>query len=192
MAYDSCVDNIELVESGNFLGVREVRRVYLIMYSQADTTKVPSCEKFSNIVLVAFHQRKVDTEVLLSPGHPDRWNSEPPATTAACQVAADRRENELGEVEESELEAESTSCRQVKKRKRSPRLTTFEVSELAVSKGIKDYLQLLVLAKGLNAFAGECTKNSGGRWLNMALDIPWRNQIERTHFNTAVRDLLKN
>ena len=111
----------------------------------------------------------------------------------------------------------------------------FEVSELAVSKGIKNYLQLLALAKRQktegkkdlaefivnrgkkavgweieeseeklrrqqmsrmeileNALAGECTENCGGRWLNMALDILRRNQIERTHFSTAVRDLLKN
>lgn len=311
MADDYCVDSIESVESGIFLGVREVRRVYLITYSQADTTKVPSREKFSDIVLQAFQQREVhnaqcavehwsccleyhrdggvhfhmaikltrpkrwlavrqliharyginvhfsnrhvnyysawtyvckqDTELLLSPGHPDLWNSEPPATTAACQAAADRRENELGEVEESELEAESTSRRQGKKRKRSPRLSMFEVSELAVSKGIKNYLQLLALAKRQktegkkdlaefivnrgkkaveealklgweieeseeklrrqqmsrmeileNALAGDCTENCGGRWLNMALDILRRNQIERTHFSTAVRDLLKN
>ena len=59
MADDSCVDSIESVESGIFLGVREVRRVYLITYSQADTTKVPSCEKFSDIVLQAFQQREV-------------------------------------------------------------------------------------------------------------------------------------
>ena len=67
MAYNSCVDNIESVESGNFLGVQEVRRVYLITYSQAVTTKVPSREKFYDIVLEAFQQCEVDTEVLLSP-----------------------------------------------------------------------------------------------------------------------------
>ena len=59
MAGESCVDSIESVESGIFLGVREVRRVYLITYSQADTTKVPSREKFSDIVLQAFQQREV-------------------------------------------------------------------------------------------------------------------------------------
>ena len=31
------------------LEVREVRRVYLITYSQADTTKVPSRERFAEI-----------------------------------------------------------------------------------------------------------------------------------------------
>ena len=41
------------------LAVREVRRVYLITYSQADTTKVPSRERFAEIVLEGFELRNV-------------------------------------------------------------------------------------------------------------------------------------
>ena len=37
----------------------EVRRVYLITYSQADTTKVPSRERFAEIVLERFQSRNV-------------------------------------------------------------------------------------------------------------------------------------
>ena len=43
------------------LGVREVRRVYLITYSQADTTKVSSRQCFE-IVLEAFQLRRVSNE----------------------------------------------------------------------------------------------------------------------------------
>ena len=44
------------------LGVREVRRVYLITYSQADTTKVSSQQRFAEIVLEAFQLRHVSNE----------------------------------------------------------------------------------------------------------------------------------
>ena len=41
------------------LGVREVRRVYLKTYSQTDTTKVPSRERFAEIVSERFQSRNV-------------------------------------------------------------------------------------------------------------------------------------
>ena len=44
------------------LGVREERRVYLITYSQADTTKVSSRQRFAEIVLEAFQLRQVSNE----------------------------------------------------------------------------------------------------------------------------------
>ena len=44
------------VSEGN-LGLKEVRRVYLITYSQADTTKVPSRQRFAEIVVEAFELR---------------------------------------------------------------------------------------------------------------------------------------
>ena len=44
------------ISEGN-LGLREVRRVYLITYSHADTRKVPSRQRFAEIVLEAFELR---------------------------------------------------------------------------------------------------------------------------------------
>ena len=198
------------------LGVREVRRVYLITYSQADTTKVSSRQRFAEIVLEAFQLRQVsnestvqqwacclelhqtggihfhmaiklrrprrwlsvrqfihtryginvhfsnrhvnyytawsyvikeDNDVVMSSNHPDLWNTPPPATTAASEAIAAEREHEQ-EIEGQESGEESSATRSSsKKRKRPPRLTMFDVSEIAVSKGIKTYLELLALAK---------------------------------------------
>ena len=44
------------ISEGN-LGLREVRRVYLITYSHADTRKGPSRQRFAEIVLEAFELR---------------------------------------------------------------------------------------------------------------------------------------
>ena len=198
------------------LGVREVRRVYLITYSQADTTKVSSRQRFAEIVVEAFQLRQVsnestvqqwacclelhqtggihfhmaiklrrprrwlsvrqfihtryginvhfsnrhvnyytawsyvikeDNDVVMSSNHPDLWNTPPPATTAASEAIAAEREHEQ-EIEGQESGEESSATRSSsKKRKRPPRLTMFDVSEIAVSKGIKTYLELLALAK---------------------------------------------
>ena len=91
---------------------------------------------------------KEDSEVLHSPGHPELWSSLPPATTAASEaVAADRAAITSTQSEETESEEESTPTTSGRKRKRALRLSMFEVSEIAVSKGIKSYLGLLALAK---------------------------------------------
>ena len=51
------------------------------------------------------------------------------------------------EGEESGEESSASTRSSSKKRKRPSRLTIFDVSEIAVSKGIKTYLELLALAK---------------------------------------------
>ena len=100
---------------------------------------------------------KEDSEVLHSPGHPDLWNSQPPVTTAASKaVAADRTAIRSTQSEETESEEESTPTTSGRKRKRAPRLSIFEVSEITVSKGIRTYLGLLALAKR------QKTRTSGG------------------------------
>lgn len=190
------------ISEGN-LGLREVRRVYLTTYSHADKRKVPSRQRFAEIVLEAFElggasvlqrpcckephraggihfhmaiklsrpQRwlstrrliqtpyginvhfsnlhvnyftawqyvtKEDDDVLLSPDHPDLCNIGPPATLAASETVVEerrgRQEQEM-EVEQS-VEEDSTTSSASKKRKRPPRLSMFEVSEIAVSKGM--------------------------------------------------------
>ena len=47
---------------------------------------------------------------------------------------------------ENSVEEDSTTSSASKKRKRPPRLSMFEVSEIAVSKGIQAYTDLLALA----------------------------------------------
>lgn len=210
----TCTETAERSEAN--LELREIRRVYLITYSRADTRKVPSRQRFAEIVLDAFELRgasviqwacckerhttggvhlhmaiklskpqrwlsirqfiqtrhginvhfssrhvnyftawqyvtKEDDDVLLSPNHPDLWNTGPPATQAASErVAEERRERQEQEIEEgaSGEESSSTSSPSVsKKRKRTPRLSMFEVSEIAVSKGINTYTELLALAQ---------------------------------------------
>ena len=197
------------------LAVREVRRVYLITYSQADTTKVPSRERFAEMVLEGFELRNVcdsageqwacclehhrtggvhfhmaiklskprrwlsirqliyarqeinvnfsnrhvnyfsawryvtkeDCDVLMSANHPDLWNTAPPATTGASEAIAAEREDAREIDGEDSGEEGGDSARTSNKRKRTPRLSMFDVSEIAVSKGIRSYLELLVLAK---------------------------------------------
>ena len=78
--------------------------------------------------------------------HPDLWNAGPPPTMAASEAAVE----ECRGLQQNEMsgEEERGSARSVsKKRKRPPRLNMCEVSEIAVSKGIKMYVELLALAK---------------------------------------------
>lgn len=88
----------------------------------------------------------------MSPDHPDLWNTAPPPTTAASEgIAAKWEEVRQREMEGDESDGESTEARSAtkkkEKRKRPPRLSMFEVSEIAVSKAIKTFLELLALAK---------------------------------------------
>ena len=93
---------------------------------------------------------KEDNDVMMSRNHPDLWNAGPPPTMAASEAAVEEcRGLQQNEMEgEQSGEKKSGSARSVsKKRKRPPRLNMFEVSEIAVSKGIKTYVELLALAK---------------------------------------------
>ena len=47
----------------------------------------------------------------------------------------------------AERKGRKWKCKILKKGKQPPRLSMFEVSEIAVSKGIKTYLELLALAE---------------------------------------------
>ena len=90
---------------------------------------------------------KEDNDVVVSSNHPDLWNTPPPARTAASEAIAAEREHEQ-EIEGQESGEESSATRSSsKKRKRPLHLTMFDVTEIAVSKGIKTYLELLALAK---------------------------------------------
>ena len=81
----------------------------------------------------------------MSANHPDLWNTAPPATTAASEAIAAERED-AREID-GEDSGEGDSVRTSNKRKRTPRLSMFDVSEIVVSKGIRSYLELLAVAK---------------------------------------------
>ena len=51
---------------------------------------------------------KEDNDVLMSPNHPDLWNTPPPATTAASEAIAAERE-EVQEIEDEESGEESSA-----------------------------------------------------------------------------------
>ena len=77
---------------------------------------------------------KEDDDGLLSPDHPDLWNIGPLATLAASEtVFGERRVHQEQEMEvEHAVQEDSTTSSASKKRKRPPRLSMFEVSEIAV------------------------------------------------------------
>ena len=105
---------------------------------------------------------KEDERFLQSPGHPDLINSGPPRTMSASQARAKRRrvedpatESESGEdeVEVKEREGEEGSAssasgatKSTSRRRRSRCLSSFQVSEIVVSKQIKTKTELLALA----------------------------------------------
>ena len=100
------------------------------------------------IFLASTAVRYKDDNVLLSPYQPDLWNTGAPVTLAASEtVVEERRVRQEQEMElENSVEEDSTTSSASKKRKRPPRLSMFEVSEIAVSKGIQAYTDLLALA----------------------------------------------
>ena len=67
------------------------------------------------------HVKKGDDDVLLSPDHPDLWNTGPPATLAASEsVAEERRERQAHKIEEgaSGEEGSSTSSPSASKKRK--------------------------------------------------------------------------
>ena len=58
------------IDFGQELGERQIRRVYLITYSQADMKKMANCQAFADCILEAFSQgNKTDNTT-----HPEHWS----------------------------------------------------------------------------------------------------------------------
>ena len=103
---------------------------------------------------------KEDSEYFESPSHPDLANSRPPQTSQASQAKVDKN----GSVTKSS-------------RKRKNRLSIYQVSQIAVAKGIKSRLELLVLAsrqkkEGKEDLA-EFIANRGNKVVDEAIKVGW-------------------
>ena len=111
---------------------------------------------------------KEDPDFLESPGHPDLTNAGPPRTMSASQARAKRvrastshfsAESSSGEEEGLSGEKPEEGCsvpnkvaaKASAKRKKSQRLSNFEVSQIVVTKGIKTRTELLAHASVQNA-----------------------------------------
>ena len=81
-----------------------------------------------------------DSDVLISANHLDLWNAAPHATSAASEAIADKREDER-DIEEEDPGGEGDSARMSRKKRKLSHLSMFDVSDIAVSKGIKSYLE---------------------------------------------------
>ena len=103
---------------------------------------------------------KEDEHVLQSEDHPDLWNSKAPKTNTACNerkkvrmegdiaistqstVSGDDLEDDCFEVETTASDVDDNT----KRKKRKKRLTSFELLEIIVEKGIKTRTELLAFA----------------------------------------------
>ena len=124
---------------------------------------------------------KEDDSYLESPNHPELTNEGPPRTLAASQALVNRTHmrEQLGSDKESSdgNSAEEGSSSQPDKNPRRSRLSVFEVSEIAVGKGIKTRTELLALAneqkqEGKTDLA-EFILNRGPKAVAKALSSDW-------------------
>ena len=88
---------------------------------------------------------KEDKNALHSPGHPDLINCKPPRTMKASILRAKRLDSE-SETGESDCEDKPQYKENKPKPRKRTRLTAFDVSQIAVFKGIKNHTKLLTLA----------------------------------------------
>ena len=102
---------------------------------------------------------KDDTDFVLSEGHPDLGNV--PQTQQASRARAKGSGNR----------------KKISKRARTPRLSVYDVSQIAVSKGIKTRLELLALAnaqkKSGKTDLAEFVANRGYKAVEDALKVGW-------------------
>ena len=131
---------------------------------------------------------KEDEEILESDNHPDLWNSKPPKTNAASclkKTVSQKRERERsadsGEecddhnsVIEEGVSEEKTKSRSQKRKKR---LSSFELSEIIVEKGIQTRTELLAFANNQKVNGkfdiAEFIVNRGPRVVAEVLNTAW-------------------
>ena len=84
---------------------------------------------------------------MISANRPDLWNATPPASSAASEAIAAKRE-EGRDIEGEDSGEEGGSARMSLKKRKLSHFSILDVSDIAVSKGIKSYLEVRALAKG--------------------------------------------
>jgi len=134
------------------------------------------CNYYSAWVYVT----KEDDSYVESPNHPDLTNQGPPRTLAASQTLVNRTHGrESGSDKESSGgdSGEEGGSRRPNKNPRRSRLSVFEVSEIAVGKGIKTRTELLALAneqkKEGKTDLAEFVLNRGPKAVAEALSTGW-------------------
>ena len=151
--------------------------------------------KHSNYYTAWAYVTKEDECYLESPNHPDLKNEGPPRTMNASQALLDRTR---GLESQETVSEQDTSCsggsdeesrpRQPVKKSRHSRLSVFDVSEIAVGKGIKTRTELLALANGQKQEGktdlAEFISNRGPKAVAEAISTGWemaeaKNKLER-------------
>ena len=154
--------------------------------------------RHSNYYSAWLYTTKEDEHFIQSAGHPDLTNSGPPRTMAASQARGKRRQpvadvhdsatdtTSGGEGEAGEESAHEYSCSQMTgenvsktsvKRKRSKRLSCYEVSNIIIEKKIKNRTELLALANAQKAEGkidlAEFVMNRGSRVVQECISTAW-------------------
>ena len=65
-------NNVVDIDFSRELGERQIRRVYLITYSQADMKKMANCQAFADCILEAFSQSQGNQKDNAT--HPEHWS----------------------------------------------------------------------------------------------------------------------
>ena len=141
-----------------------------------------------------------------SKDHPDLWDSKPPKTESASisrkhKVVEDEDDEpsnySLDNNDDNSSEGlDSASCsKQSRTKQRKKRMTSFELSELIVRKGMKSRTELRSKKTRIEileeAAQGQCASGCNGEWLTCASEVLEQNGIRREAFATAIRELLE-
>ena len=154
--------------------------------------------RHTNYYSAWLYTTKEDEDFIQSAGHPDLANSGPPRTMAASQARAKRRqptadfrdsptdsasgrESEGGKERDQEEDRSRMTGRNVSntsiKRKRSRRLSCYEVSNIIVEKKIQNRTELLTLASAQKAEGktdlAEFVMNRGNRVVEECISTAW-------------------
>ena len=150
-----------------------VRRRWLRVRNYLDHrhgVKVNFSNNHCNYYSAWTYTTKEDSHYLQSPNHPDLANAWEPTTTRASDSRASSSQ-------------ENDQCSKPKKSRK--RLTVYDVSQIAVEKGIKTRLQLLALANK-QKMEGKCDlaqfiANRGSKAVDEALSVGWElEEAEKT------------
>ena len=125
---------------------------------------------------------KEDENFVQSSGYPDLTNAGPPRTMSASQARVKRQQLDLQESDTDSASGEEAStskgaAKPSAKRRRSQRLSAFEVSNIVISKEIKTRIELLALASAQKAEGktdlAEFIVNRGSKVVEEVIATAW-------------------
>lgn len=154
---------IKLSQPRRWLSVRE----YLF---RVRNVNVNFSDRHDNYFTAWRYTTKEDREYIQSDHHPDLTNSEQPVTTAATESV--RHYNSTSD--EADGSSDGGPSR---KRTKKNRLSVYDVSQIAVQKGIKTRLELMAFAKRQKELGktdlAQFIANRGPRCVEEALQVGW-------------------